>query len=425
MTQSIPSAGDHRATLTRRTFLIRSGLLGCSAAASPLLTPITFAATPGDNRLVVIILRGAMDGLDVVQPYGDPALAGLRRSLRSGPDAGAHDLDGFYALHPGLGALLPLWQAGELAFGHAVSTPYRDKRSHFDGQDLLEAGTSDLAPASARDGWLNRLLQQQGITGAETAYAIGRDALPVLAGRAPVANWAPDAGLLISPQARRLAEAVMHDDPLFRMALSEALQLSRMDIPDLTDDDTDTDSMAAMAPARSMGQPQAGGSVAGHVAIADFAAERLRGAARIAAFSLNGWDTHMAQAAVLPGVLAQLAETVLALRDGLGPVWVQTAVLAVTEFGRTARENGTAGTDHGTGGAMLMAGGAIRGGRVLADWPGLGADALYDGRDLRPTRDVRDVVAWAMRGLFGLDRSVLETAVFPGLDMGADPRIIL
>lgn len=133
----------------------------------------------------------------------------------------------------------------------------------------------------------------------------------------------------------------------------------------------------------------------------------------------------MAQAVVLPGVLCQLAETVLALRDGLGPVWGQTAVLAVTEFGRTARENGTAGTDHGTGGAMLMAGGAIRGGRVLADWPGLGADALYDGRDLRPTRDVRDVVAWAMRGLFGLDRSVLETAVFPGLDMGADPRIIL
>ena len=127
--------------LSRRKFLLNSGILGCSAAASPLLTPISFAAAPWDTRLVVIILRGGMDGLDAVQPYGDPAWRGLRAKLAGGPENGALDLDGFYALHPALGPLLPLFRQGELGFVHAVSTPYRDKRSHFDGQDLLEAGT--------------------------------------------------------------------------------------------------------------------------------------------------------------------------------------------------------------------------------------------------------------------------------------------
>ncbi len=404
-------------SLTRRAFLIRSTVVGCSLAASPLLTPVTFAAAPGDNRLVVIILRGAMDGIDVVQPYGDPALAGLRRTLVAGEAGGAADLDGFYALHPGLKSLLPLWQAGELAFAHAVSTPYRNTRSHFDGQDLLEAGTMGLTPASRTDGWLNRLLQHQAGTLSDTAYAIGHDALPVLAGPAAVANWAPDAGLQLSPQARRLAETVMHDDPLFRMALAEALQLSDLQVP-VADDDEGQAEMGGMVPPT----PKPAG---GHVALADFAAERLRGEARIAAFSLSGWDTHAAQKATLPRALVPLAETILALKAGLGPVWGQTAVLAMTEFGRTARENGTAGTDHGTGGAMLMAGGAVRGGRVLAEWPGLGASDLYEGRDLRPTRDVRAHAAWAMRGLFGLDRALLESAIFPGLDMGADPQLML
>lgn len=429
-------------SLTRRAFLVRSGLWGCSIAASPLATPVTFAAAPGDNRLVVIILRGAMDGLDVVQPYGDPALAGLRRTLLTGEAGGAADLDGFYALHPGLEPLLPLWRAGELAFAHAISTPYRDKRSHFDGQDLLEAGTSGLGDAPGRDGWLNRLLQQQGGVVADTAYAIGHDALPILAGRAPVANWAPDAGLQLSSQARRLAETMMHDDPLFRMALDEALALTGLpataDAMGGIDSDADGDMDAAMTGdmgsdmggdmAAAPQQPRRAATVKaaqGHLAIAGFAAERLRGAARIAAFSLGGWDTHQRQAVTLRRALTPLAETVLALKAGLGPDWARTTVLAMTEFGRTARENGTGGTDHGTGGAMLLAGGAVRGGQVVADWPGLAAGALLDGRDLRPTRDVRAHAAWVMRGLFGLDRTVLERVVFPDLDMGADPRLIL
>ena len=151
--------------MDRRLFL--NGVLGCSLAASPLVTPVTLASAPWDTRLVVLILRGAMDGLDVVQPYGDPALAKLRRTLLTGPENGALDLDGFYGLHPGLTGLKPLWDAGEIAFAHAVSTPYRDARSHFDGQDMLEAGTDTLA--GVRDGWLNRMLQAvPGIT-AQTA----------------------------------------------------------------------------------------------------------------------------------------------------------------------------------------------------------------------------------------------------------------
>ena len=405
-----------RDLLTRRRFLIRSGLIGCSVAASPLLTPISFAAAPGDNRLVVIILRGAMDGLDVIQPYGDPAMAGLRPTLLAGEAAGASDLDGFFALHPALVGLMPLWQAGEFGAVHAVSTPYRDKRSHFDGQDMLEAGTLGLG--QGRDGWLNRMLQQMPGVSGQTAYALGHEDMLVLRGAAAVANWAPDAGLRISPQAERLAGLVMHDDPLFRAALEEALLLSAEEsAPMMTDDDM---APAMMAPPTGQRTPPRDG----HLQLAAFAARQLQGASRIAAFSLGGWDTHQAQQAGLTRALTRLSETILALRDGLGPVWGQTAVLALTEFGRTARENGTKGTDHGTAGAMLMAGGAIRGGRVLRDWPGLAEADLYQGRDLMPTRDVRAHAAWAMRGLFGLDRAILEQAVFPGLDMGADPAIL-
>ena len=158
--------------------------------------------------------------------------------------------------------------------------------------------------------------------------------------------------------------------------------------------------------------------------LGSFAASRLRGAARLAAFSLTGWDTHRAQQAVLGGSLTNLERLILRLRRDLGEVWGKTLVLAMTEFGRTARENGNLGTDHGTGGAMVMAGGALRGGKVYGDWPGLEEAALYQRRDLMPTTDVRAWAAWAMRGLYGLDRGLLEDAVFPGLDMGRDPGIL-
>ncbi len=403
--------------LTRRSLLTRSAALGCSLAASPLLTPVTLAAAPWDTRLVVIILRGGMDALDVVQPYGDPDYPGLRQCLTGGPAAGAADLNGFYALHPGLAPLLPLWRAGQLGFVQAVSTPYRDRRSHFDGQDLLEAGTAGLGQADG--GWLNRLLQLVPGAEARTAFAIGQERMLLMEGDAPVSQWAPGAGLVMSPQAERLAGFLMEEDALFHAALNEALELTRQDVSlSIAGDASGTEDMMMSMMRTPKGKA--------HAEVAAYAAQQLRGDARIAAFSINGWDTHQRQANGLKNALGRLAETILTLQSGLGPeAWGRTAVAAVTEFGRTVRENGTGGTDHGTGGAMLLAGGAIRGGRVLGRWPGLAEADLYDRRDLMPTADVRGPLAWLLHGLTGAGRSGLETDVFPGLEMGSNPGLLL
>ena len=400
--------------VSRRKFLTRSAALGCSLAASPLLTPVSLAAAPWDTRLVVIILRGGMDALDVVQPYGDPDYAQVRRKLLGGPQHGAMDLDGFYALHPKLADLTPLWRRGELGFVQAVSTPYRDKRSHFDGQDLLEAGTVSLD--GRRDGWLNRFLQH--VPGAEprTAFALGRGEMKLLNGAAPVSDWSPEANLLMSPQAERLAGLVMQDDPLFHAALNEALELSRDDALDLAEEQGMSDMQMTM-PRKGRGKM--------HRKVAEYAAEHLRKDTRIASFSINGWDTHNRQKVAMGNALERLSETILTLQSGLGPeVWGKTAIVAMTEFGRTVRENGTGGTDHGTGGAMILAGGAVRGGAVHGRWPGLAEADLYARRDLMPTGDVRASAAWVLAGLTGMDRSVLENTVFPGVEMGADQRLL-
>ena len=214
--------------MDRRSFLCRSAMLGCSVAASPLLAPISFASVPGDNRLIVIILRGGMDGLATVAPYGDPAFAALRGKLNFGPE-GYLDLDGFFAMHGGLRALAPLWASGELGFVHAVSTPYRDKRSHFDGQDLLEAGGADLQSGRTRDGWLNRLMAHLPGPQADLAYAVGKDALAILDGPNPVNRWSPEVDLALSPQALRLAHLVMETDPEMAAAFRQALKLAGSD----------------------------------------------------------------------------------------------------------------------------------------------------------------------------------------------------
>lgn len=402
---------DQIARPGRRLFLrgAAASVLGCSAAASPWLTSVTLAGGApgfGDRRMVVVILRGAMDGLDVLRPAGDPLFARYRPKL-SQEDGIA--LDPFWALHPKLAGLQPLWQKGELGFVHATSTPYRNKRSHFDGQDILEAGTGlDVPQPEVRDGWLNRMLQVVPGLRSETAWAIGREALPVLSGDGRHRSWAPDQQLAISPQAQRLLEQICHEDELFRDAAMQAIELS-----------------AELRDEAQMSAGSARGRLGEVGELASFAAGRLRGEARIAAFSLAGWDTHRGQKAAIGGSLSRLEHLLLTLRADLGGIWDQTLVLAMTEFGRTVAENGVGGTDHGTGGAMLMAGGALRGGQVFGRWPGLDEAALFDRRDLMPTSDVRDWAAWAMHGMFGLDRGLLQSAVFPGLDMGPDPHLLL
>lgn len=406
-------------TLNRRNFLARSALIGCSLAASPLLTPVSLAATPGDNRLVVILLRGGMDGLDVVRPYGDPAYAALRGDAGLGAEDPAIDLDGYFALHPALRPLMPLWERGQLGFAHAVSTPYRDKRSHFDGQDLLEAGLSTLDGGISRDGWLNRVLQNLPDSGPATAYAVGRDPLDVLGGPAVTQRWSPETDLALSPQAIKLAQLIMADDPQFQTAFEQALAIS----------DGDGDPVAMMGTPNQMmskaNNNTTKGKTSAEMRIAEFIGKRLREETRIASFSITGWDTHQTQDRSLPNALGRLSEAILTLQNTVkGPIWNKTTVVAVTEFGRTARLNGSKGTDHGTGGLMVMAGGALRGGKVMGDWPGLAESQLYDRRDVMPTRDVRALLGWLLHSQFGLPTSTIETSIFPGLDLGDDPRLI-
>lgn len=386
--------------VTRRKLLRSSLALGCSMAASPLITPVTFAAVPGDARLVVIVLRGAMDGLDVVRPLGDPAFA----ALRPGTTEHGPALDNRFVLHPELAVLEPWWRRGELAFAHAVSTPYRDRRSHFDGQDVLENGgaAADGSLTDGADGWLNRALSGLPDLRRETSFAVGHDTLLLLEGAQPVSTWAPDAALDLSPQAQALLRKIYADDPLFATAHAEAEALS-----ELSD-------ISAMTPRRARRGK----------ALARFAAERLREETRVAAFSLGGWDTHARQARTLPRALGELVTTLTTLKTELGSEWSRTVVMAITEFGRTARQNGSAGTDHGTGGAALFAGGALAGGRVLTEWPGLSEPDLYEERDLMPTRDLRALAAWVLRDHMGLATSHLDSVVFPGLDLGVSPGLI-
>ncbi|MEL7464505.1 MAG: DUF1501 domain-containing protein [Pseudomonadota bacterium] len=381
--------------IDRRSFLGAA----CSAAAAPLLTPVRLAAAEGENRLVTIILRGAMDALGVFAPLEDPNFRALRPTLGHGaPRGGYINLSDGFAVDGRLAPLVPMWRRGELAVAHAVSTPYRGKRSHFDGQDMLETGVGDVADIG--DGWLNRALARIGGRELETAIAVGDRAMLLTQGAAPVRSWAPGASLTLKDDERRLLTRLYADDPLFANAAAMAADLS-----DLGAD---------------------GGGAAGdpNIRVAAYAATRLSEEARIAAFSINGWDTHAGQRHALNRPLRALANALTSLRDGLGPAWERTLVVSMTEFGRTARENGNKGTDHGTGGAAILAGGALAKAAILGDWPGIAEGDLYEGRDLRPTMDVRRYPAWALHALFGLDRAALETAVFPGLDMGPAQRFI-
>jgi uncharacterized protein (DUF1501 family) len=366
--------------ITRRNFLWCAG----AGVGAMLVAPrIAFASVESARRFVFVIQRGAADGLNIVVPYADPAYASLRGPLAIDPSL-ATKLDGTFALHPALVETAKMYAAGQALFVHAVASPYRD-RSHFDGQNVLETGGS--APYQMKDGWLNRLVSM--LPASKTnAIALAPTVPLALRGRAEVTSYAPSA----LPQAP--------DDLLVRVtrlyagdAQLHALWTSAMDARGLA-----ADAGARLDPA-SLGKLAA--SFLG----------RSDGP-RIAMIETGGWDTHSAQNQRLGAQLKALDTMMASMRDGMGEHWANTTVLVATEFGRMAAANGTGGTDHGTASAAMLLGGAVQGGRILADWPGLAPSALYQGRDLRPTLGLDTLIAAAAGETFGLDPARVRATLF-------------
>jgi uncharacterized protein (DUF1501 family) len=349
----------------------------------------------GERRLVVIVLRGAMDGLHAVVPYGDADYAGLRGALalpEPGREGGVHDLGGFFGLHPALRGMADLYRSGELLPVQAVAGPYRT-RSHFEGQDLLEGGAEQRLNA----GWLNRALSQMGggPQGPRRGLSVGAGVPLILRGPEPVGSWAPARPQRPHEELLGRMADLLHEDPVLGRGMQEGLRGRGF-------------ATAAMASAEPLG--------GGGFQILAAAAGRLlaaRDGPRVAALEIGGWDTHAMQGNRMQPALAQLDGGLMALRRELGAAWAQTVVFCVTEFGRTARPNGNMGTDHGTGGAAFLAGGAVRGARVLTDWPGLRDDRLFEGRDLQPTRDLRAIAKGLLRDHLRLPPAALAAA-FPG-----------
>ena len=404
--------------VTRRRAIVTGG---ASLALWGLL-PRVASAQGRDARLLVVVLRGGLDGLALAGPVGDPEYARLRGAMAlqaSGASAGL-PLDGSFLLNPNMPFLHALYGRREATILHAIATPYRG-RSHFDGQDVLESGLGGVGRSDS--GWLNRALTglvPAGAAAPRKGLAMGAVVPLVMRGPVPVLSWIPKTyNLPLSGSTiARLADLYSMTDPGLAKAFAEGIEIDRIGAGDVV-----VAGGGAAQQAPRGGQPQASQAAQPRqfrefLDTAEAAARFLASpdGPRIGALSYNGWDTHANEGAVqgqLANRLAGLDAAIKALHDGLGPTWKETVVAIVTEFGRTARANGTDGTDHGTGMAALLVGGAVKGGRVVTDWPGLGEHALYEGRDLKPTMDLRGMLKGVLRDLYGLPERQLSDAVFP------------
>ena len=396
---------------TRRDMLLGSGALFAWAYAPKLAR-----AEGRDPRVLVIVLRGALDGLAMVAPVGDPDWVGLRgdRALVLDGRTPALPLDSLFALNPAMPNLHRLYKTQQAAIVHATATPYRE-RSHFDGQDVLESGLSK--PGATDSGWLNRalsLLEADGRVNPQgsRAFAVGPVTPLVVRGTAPIMSWVPPQLLPASDDTHmRLLDLYRLTDPKLARALE-----GRRDLVALTRDGA----MDAMTP-RDSETPATGiarvreyfanaaGTAAKYLARPD--------GPRVGAVGFVGWDTHINEGAVggqLAGLLGALDEALGAIERAMADAWAETVVAVVTEFGRTARINGTDGTDHGTATVAVLAGGALKGGRVIADWPGLKPGDLHEGRDLKPTIDLRAVLKGVLKDHLRVDERALAANVFPG-----------
>ncbi len=371
----------------------RSLLATTPALAAALFAPrIAFARAATERRLVFIIQRGAADGLGTLAPVGDPAFAGARGVLAE-DYAGQPQIGGLFALHPALRTIAALYGEHQALFVHATASPYRD-RSHFDGQNVLETGGAGAY--LVKDGWLNRLLA---MLPADEARAIAVAATVPLAlrGSHDVASYAPSALPRANEDLIQRVAMLYEGDRQLHALWSEALDTRKLTSDMAADGRRNAAATGALA-ARLLAAP---------------------GGARIAMIETGGWDTHAQQRGRLAAQLTGLDAMVGGLKTGLGPLWAETLVIVATEFGRTVAINGTGGTDHGTASAAMLLGGAVKGGRVLADWPGLGAAALYEGRDLKPTTALDGVIGGAVAAHFGLDPARTMPALFPGTETKA------
>jgi uncharacterized protein (DUF1501 family) len=411
-------------TLSRRRLL--SG--GVASAASLAMwggIPKSAIAGTRDPRLLTIILRGGLDGLSMIAPVGDPNYEALRQKIALKAEGGGVNaglpLDGFFVLNPAMPFLHELYKRREAMAVHAVATPYRG-RSHFDGQDVLESGLGGVGRTD--DGWLNRALaglpsagaaNPAGLVQGSTARGLAMGAVVplVMRGKAPVMSWIPKAnGLeLRDSTVARLMDLYGQSDPKLAKAFAQGMDIDRVDRA--------TVAMASSkVPTGSPGLPAAARPFRDFVETAETAAKFLSAVdgPRIGTLSYNGWDTHANEGAAqgqLANRLAGLDAAIKAFADGMGTAWKETVVMIVTEFGRTAAVNGSEGTDHGTATAALLLGGAVRGGRVIANWPGLAPQNLFEARDLAATCDLRTVLKGVLRDHLGVPTGVLAKAVFP------------
>jgi uncharacterized protein (DUF1501 family) len=409
--------------MQRREFLARGAL-----AASGMLVHqrLAFANTGGDARLVLVILRGALDGLAAAPPYGDPDYARLRGELAlasPGAPDGALRLDGTFALHPKLEFLHESFGAGELAVFHAMASAYRE-RSHFDGQDVLESGC--VRPHASQSGWLNRALKAlpaASVRGRqELGVALGQNMPLVMRGPSEVASWSPSKLAALDEETLQRVTDLYAGDAVLSQRLADALAANAIVTQQAQAMQSPAQDGAAMQAGTAQDLKNAGAGRYVEIVRAAAAFLRREDGPRVAVFDTVGWDTHANEGGAqgqLGGRLGALDAGLRALKDGLGPAWRHTAVVAATEFGRTAAVNGTRGTDHGTAAAAFLLGGAVRGGRVVAKWPGLSAQALYQQRDLAPTSDLRSMLKGVLSEHLGVAPRDLEDSVFP---QSADAR---
>ncbi len=392
---------------SRREMLLASGALFAWA-----YLPKLAYAEGRDPRFLTIILRGALDGLAAVAPVGDPDWLALRgdKALTPSSPTPALKLDDFFALNPAMPNLYRMYQAQEAIVVHACATPYRE-RSHFDGQDLLESGLPK--PAASDSGWLNRALAGL-LPGGRVdpkggkVFAVGPVTPLVVRGPAPVLSWSPQRIMPASDDTvQRILELYRHTDGKLASVLEDSTRL------------------AAIEHSGGMQQKPGGPGpeqVRGYFAEAAGTAAKFLArpdGPRVGALALDGWDTHFNEGIAqgrLSQLLGALDGALAAVQGNMGEAWRETVVALVTEFGRTAHINGTDGTDHGTATVALLVGGALKGGRVVADWPGLKDAQLYEKRDLRPTTDLRAVLKGILKDHLRADERALAQNVFPGSD---------